>query len=170
MMKKTALSLSMLALAVLLLAAPALADTISLTLSNPIQTGAPGSILTFDATVSAPLANGAEVFLNGDNFGISGPNSIDDTGFLLDFPLDLNPGDSFTGTLFTVALPPNLGAGSYNGFFTILGGADPSALGDLTTVNFQVNATPEPGTWLLFATGLGLLAVGNFGRRLSASA
>jgi hypothetical protein len=173
MMKKTALTLSMLMLAVLLLVvSPALADSISLTLSSPVQTGAPGSTLTFGATVSAPMANGAAVFLNGDDFNvnIAGANPIDDSGFLLNFPFSLDPGGSFSGTLFMVALPANLASGTYNGFFTILGGANSSALGQLATVNFQIgtpsqSAVPEPGSWILLATGLGVLAAGIFGCR-----
>jgi hypothetical protein len=170
-MKKTAFSLPMIVLAVLLLvASQASADTISLVLSNPVQTGAPGSTLSFDATVSAPLGNGATVYLNGDNYGIdiAGPSPIDDSGFLLGFPLSLDPGDSSTGTLFTVALPSGLAPGIYNGFFEIAGGVDPSALDELVTVDFQINAespVPEPGTWILFATGLCMLTAGTIGRR-----
>ena len=51
-MKKTALSLSTLMLAVLLFAAPAFADTLNLTLTNPIQTGTPNATLTFDASAA----------------------------------------------------------------------------------------------------------------------
>jgi hypothetical protein len=149
-------------LAVSLLVAPALADTINLSLTTPTQTGSPGSTLTFGATVSAPLANGAAVFLNSDNFGDNIPGSlIDDAGFLFSFPLSLNPGGSFTGTLFSVALPFNLSPGTYNGFFEILGGASGNAQNSLATVDFQINASspvPEPGTWLLLVTGLSILS------------
>src|SRR5882757_7907015 len=129
-MKKTACSLSMLVPAVLLLVAPpAAADTISLVLSNPVQSGAPGSNLTFAATVSAPAGNGAAIFLNADDYGINiaGSNTIDDSGFLLNFPLSLDPGHSFTGTLFTIALPSNVPPGIYSGFFEIHGGSNASA-------------------------------------------
>jgi hypothetical protein len=167
MIKKTVLSLSIFLLAMFLPAAPASADSISLILSHPVQTGAPGSTLTFDATVSAPLVNGAMVFLNFDNFGdtIPGANTIDDSGFFLDFPLSLDPGDNFTGTLFSVALPPGVAAGSYTGFFEIFGGSSADAMNPLATVNFQINATPEPGSWVLLATGLGILAMRIFGCR-----
>jgi len=153
----------------LLVPSPASADTISLVLSNPVQTGAPGAHLTFDATVSAPLANGATVFLNADNYGINiaGPNSIDDSGFLLNFPLSLARGGSFTGTLFTIALPSNLLPGIYDGFFEIKGGSDANAQNLLGTVDFRINtqsAVPEPGAWVLLATGLGVLAAGIFSR------
>ena len=161
-MKKTALSLSMLMLAVFLLVAPAYADTLNLSLASPIQTGTPNGTLTFNATVSAPSANSATIFLNGDNFNVSlAGATIDDTDFLLNFPLSLDPSNSFTGDLFTVSLPSVLIPGTYNGFFEILGGADPAAQSVLATVNFQVKApapVPEPGTWLLLATGLPLLA------------
>jgi hypothetical protein len=142
MTKKAAFFLSMLVPVGLLLApSMASADTISLVLSNPVQIGAPGSHLTFDATVSAPLANGATVFLNVDNYGINiaGPNSIDDSGFLLNFPLSLARGGSFTATLFTVALPSNLLPGVYDGFFEIKGGSDANAQNLLGTVDFRIN-------------------------------
>jgi hypothetical protein len=162
-MKKTVLSLSMLMLAVFLLVAPACADTLNLSLASPIQTGTPNGTLTFNATVSAPSANSATIFLNGDNFNVSlAGATIDDTDFLLNFPLSLDPSNSFTGDLFTVSLPSVLIPGTYNGFFEILGGADPAAQSVLAIVNFQVNApapVPEPGTWLLLATGLPLLAM-----------
>ena len=116
-----------------------------------------------DATASAPLANSATVFLNfGDNIPGS---TIDDSGFLINFPLSLNPGGNFTGTLFSVALPPGVAPGSYTGFFEIFGGSNAEAGNPLATANFQINATPEPGTWVLLATGLCILAMGNFGRR-----
>jgi hypothetical protein len=167
MIKKTVLSLSLFMLAMFLPAAPAWADSITLVLSQPTQTGGPGSTLTFDATVSAPLANSATVFLNFDNFGDNIPGStIDDSGFLINFPLSLNPGGNFTGTLFSVALPPGVAPGSYTGFFEIFGGSNADAGNPLATpANFQIIATPEPGTWVLLATGLGILAMGNFGRR-----
>jgi hypothetical protein len=170
-MKKTALSLSKLALASLLFVAPAFADTLNLTLSNPIQTGTPNGTLTFDATTSAPLSNTGTIYLNGDSFNLSlAGATIDDTGFF-NFPLSLDPGDTFTGTLFTVSLPASFAPGTYNGFFEILGGTDPAAFDTLATVNFQVTtptAVPEPDAWLLLATGLAALPIAIYGRRRAA--
>lgn len=172
-MKKKALSLSTLVLALLLLVAPAFADTLNLTLTNPIQTGTPNGTLTFDATVSDPISKNGTLFLNGDNFNVSlAGATIDDSGFLLDFPLSMNPGDTFTGTLFTVSLPAVIAPGTYNGFFEILGGSDPAAQDTLATVNFQITtpaAVPEPGTWLLLGTGLTVLTILIYSRRKTAA-
>jgi hypothetical protein len=158
---KTALSFSITLLATLALAMPASADTLNLVLSNPIQTGIPGTTLTFDATASAPSSNSETIFLNGDNFnGTLGGAVLDDSDFL-NFPFSLDPGDSSEGSLFTVTLPSTLAPGTYTGFFEILGGSDPGAQDTIATVNFEIDApaaTPEPGTLLLLATGLTLLA------------
>jgi len=141
--KKMALSLSMLVLAVAsLLSTSAFADTITLNLSNSVQTASAGSTLSFDATVNASNANLGTVFLNGDSLTLDSPLSLDDTGFLTNFPLSLDAGDFFSGLLFTISLPPETAAGLYTGSFVILGGADASAQDILATVNFNVNV-PE---------------------------
>ena len=167
-MKKTALTLSLFLLAALVPVAPVFADTVNLNLTAPVQGGAPNSTLTFDATISAPQTNGTPIFLNSDSFGLNIPGStIDDSGFLTNFPLSLSPGEDFTGTLFTVSLPSNLGPGVYNGFFEIFGGAA-GAADPLATVDFQINASspvPEPGTWILLATGCVILAAWLWRRR-----
>ena len=87
---------------------PASADTITLNLANSVQTGAAGSTLSFDATVTAPGNNGTTIYLNGDNFtSLASPLTSNDDGFLLGFPLSLDPGESFSGLLFTITLPSN---------------------------------------------------------------
>ncbi len=90
-MKKTALTLSMFVLAVLLLVMPASADTISLVLSNPVQSAVPGSTLSFDATVSAPLDNASTIYLNGDAFDITIPGSKPNRRFRLHVHLPVVP-------------------------------------------------------------------------------
>jgi hypothetical protein len=161
MFKKTAFSISMLVLGAALLARPASADTITLNLATPVQTGVAGSTLSFDATVTAPGNNGGTIYLNGDNFtSLASPLTSSDDGFLLGFPLSLDPGESFSGLLFTITLPSDIDAGQYLGSFAILGGADGGALDELATVDFTVNATagtsavPEPDSLMLLATGL----------------
>ena len=155
---KRILSLAVFVLAIfLLMPSPALADTITLSLSNPVQGATPGSTLTFDATVSAPSTNAAPIFLNSDSYTVDSSLSLDDSGFF-SFPPSLNPGDSYTGALFTITLPSDLAQGSYTGSFEILGGADGSTLDTLASTGFQVIATPEPSTMLLSVTGFGLVA------------
>jgi hypothetical protein len=164
MMKKTMRSLSMLALlvlpATLLLSPRAFGDTISLNLTAPVQSGTAGSTVSFFATVAAPGTNGGTVFLNGDGFDVTSPLVLDDSGFLLDFPLSLGPGDSFSGLLFSIALPADVAAGFYTGSFEILGGANDGAFDELSSVDFQVNVAPtastvpEPESLMLLATGL----------------
>lgn len=164
MMKKTIRSLSMLALfvlpAILLLSPRAFGDTISLSLDAPVQTGAAGSTVSFFATVSAPGTNGGTEFLNGDSFNLTLPLVLDDSGFFLDFPLSLDPGDSFSGLLlFSVDLPSNVAAGPYTGSFEILGGADGGGQDKLSSVDFEVDvpatgAVPEPESLMLLAAGL----------------
>ena len=164
MMKKTVRTLSMFSLfvfaATLLLSSRTFADTIDLSLSAPVQSGTAGSTVSFFATVSAPNSKGDTVFLNGDGFDVSSPLTLDDSGFFNDFPLSLDPGDSFSGTLFSIALPSNLAAGLYTGSFTILGGADGNAQDTLASVDWQVNVAPtgstvpEPESLMLLVAGL----------------
>ena len=155
---------------VLLLSAPAaLADTIDLTLTNPIQAVEPGvgGTLSYFATVSAPITNTGIENLNADEFSVSFSTTLDDsTGFQsASFPLDLNPGDRYTGLLFTITVPSTDAAGVYPGTFSILGGATVDSLDMLATVDYDAVVTPEPTSLLLLGTGLAGLAAALGGRR-----
>jgi len=104
MMKKTVRTLSTFALfvltATLLLSTRTFADTIDLSLNAPAQPVTAGSTVSFFATVS-PGTNGGTVFLNGFSFNVPSPLILDDSGFFNDFPFSLDPGDSFSGVLFS---------------------------------------------------------------------
>ncbi len=143
------------------------ADTITFTLTDPtgyvVYTG--GS-LTFDATVSAPVSNGAPVFLNGDSFNVTAPITLDDSDFFNDFPLSLAPGTSFTGDLFVLTVPPNSPFGTFLGTFTLEGGPNGGSSSTLGTVSFDLITTPEPSSIVLSLTGMVGLAWAGFKRNL----
>ena len=107
MFKKKPLILSVLALAAaMLLSTQAQADTLTLTLDNPTQSGAPGDLLlSFTATAIAPGTNTGTVFFNSDSFNLDSPLTLDDSAFVNNFPLFIDPGTSFNGLLFTVSIP-----------------------------------------------------------------
>jgi len=153
--------------AVLLLisAAAVRGDSLDVTLTQASQTVAQGTlVVTFGATISNPSSTDT-VFLNADSSITSSTLvSVDDTPFLINAPLSLNPGQSSGPfALFNVDLPGNLAAGTYTGVFSILGGLDGVTFDTLSNSSFSVtvsSTTPEPGTMLLLAfglVGLGLL-------------
>ena len=116
--------------------------------------------------MSAPSSNAAAVFLNSDSYSVDAPLSVDDTGFLVNFPLSMNPGDTATGVLFTVWVPPAIPIGNYYGYFQILGGSDGSELNAISNLApFEIYAVPEPGSLLLLGTG-GLALMGALRRKL----
>jgi hypothetical protein len=161
MIKQTALALSILGVIMALaLASPASADVINLSLATPLETTTPGIDVSFVATVSAPLTNLADVYLNSDSANADYPVTVDDSPFYLSYPFFLAPGDSYTGVLFTADVPSFTALyADYKGFFEILGGADSNASDVLGTVTFTVSTTPEPQGAILLLVGLSGLAL-----------
>jgi PEP-CTERM motif len=149
----------------LLLEPPALADTITLTLAKPTQHVPPGATLSYFATVSAPATNTGFEFLNGAEFTVAAHTTLDDSGYFNTFPLELAPGQAFTGLLFTITFLPPLELGDYPGTFSITGGPTDSSNTVLATVSYDAQVTPEPSTLLLLSSGLAGLAIALRGRR-----
>ena len=137
------------------------ADPLSLTFASQYQSAEPGQTVAFDATVTN--VGLSQVFLNADSTSLLSPLTLDDTPFLFNFPLSMNPGDSYTGELFTVTVPPGVLTGLYPGSFEILGGSDPNALDEVASADFGVQVTPaqapEPSSLVLVVSGLATLGV-----------
>lgn len=154
---KLKMTLVVAALVTLGLSSPAAyADSLTFTLTNSNGTASYlGGSATYDATVSAAAGNSAPVFLNGDSFNFTGPATVNDSDFFVNFPLSLAPGASFTGPLFVLTVAPQLPVGTFVGTFTLLGGANSSAFSSLGTVNFSLTTyVPEPSGIMLLLTGL----------------
>jgi hypothetical protein len=154
-MKKTILAIALALVPTALSMPAAYADTLNFTINDPSQVaGTMGGTLYYNATVTAPSTNSALIYLNGDSYTLNAALVLDDSPFLLNFPLSLAPGQSYTGSLFEVVLPADSSLGSYPGSFQILGGAADSADLLLGSATFNIAISPEPSSLLLLGTGL----------------
>ncbi|HMD70338.1 MAG TPA: PEP-CTERM sorting domain-containing protein [Bryobacteraceae bacterium] len=148
------------------------ANTITLVLTQPFQYAVAGDTVSFDATVTADWANSGQVFLNSDNNGVDRPLTLDDSPFLDNFPLYLNPGDTAEATLFSVLVPSGTADGLYTGYFEIDGGADGNAVDSLASVDFNVlveegapATAPEPSSLALLASAVTVLGCSRVRRK-----
>lgn len=169
-MKRTKImQLGLATLAALVLACGARADSVDVSLTQTSQTATPGSTITFDATITN-LSSTDTVYLNGDSSVTSSTLlTIDDTPFLFNFPLSLDPSEaSGPFGLFNVFIDPSTPDGTYDfNSFSILGGLDGNTFDSIGTADFSVTvgspvATSEPGTLVLLLAGL--LAIGMLAR------
>ena len=157
---KGLLLVSMMIAGFLLAGTAAKADSLTITLLSPFQSGVSGTVIAFDATVTN--TSGSTVYLNGDDFNVDAPLSVDDSSYLDSWPLTLGAGDSYTGLLFNVDIPWPTAVGLYTGVFEITD-QNNDVVG---SADFDVYVTPEPGSLLLLGSGLLALA-GAARRRLS---
>jgi len=146
-----------LAIACLLAAGTAAkADSLSIALTEAYQSGLPGDVIAFDATVTNNSS--ATENLNGDEFYVDSPLAVDDSPYFNNWPLTLGAGDSFSGLLFNVDIPDDADLDLYTGYFDITGGHySTSESFVIGSANFDVQVTPEPPTWELMAMALAAL-------------
>jgi hypothetical protein len=148
------------------------ADTMfTVALTPDTLSGTPGDVLQFLGTL---LNNTTDtIFINSDlfTFGING--AVDDSPFLNDAPISLGPSGSSgpAFAFFDVTIPLGQPEGTYDGVFTVVGGADGgagTANDSLGSAAFHVDVTnpvPEPGSMLLLVTGLAVIVCSWRGRR-----
>ena len=143
---------------VLVSAAPALADTVSYSLTTVDPTVAAGGTVTFNSSIVAPSGNAGSISILSDSFSCQAGCTIDDTDFN-NTPFALAPGTSYMGPLFTATTLSTDVAGVYAGSFDItFADASGTSFTDsapfAVTVGSSASVTPEPGSWLLLSTGL----------------
>jgi hypothetical protein len=141
------------------------ADSLTVALTAPFQSGIVGTVdvFAFDATVTNDTAQ--TVYLNGDDYSVAAPMTVDDSPFNDSYPLSLGPGDSYTGLLFNVDVPPGTPQGLYAGNFEIIGGGPTDYTDVAGSANFDAQLTPEPSSLLLIVSGLAGIA-GTLRRRV----
>jgi len=157
MNRKRFVGLLLASLAVACLSSAARADSIGLTLTETTLTGAAGTMITFDATLTNLTAS--TLFLNGDAWATSSSFlTVSDNPFLTNAPLSLAAGaGSGPYALFTVLIAPGTPAGTYGlNTFSILGGSDGITFNTIGSAQFTVDVSPvpEPSTFVLLVSGL----------------
>lgn len=151
------LALAVLGLSLVVIAGSAKADGVTLTLST--VSGASGSTVTVDGTITNDSSN--TVYLNGESFTLASSFiNGDTTDFFLNAPISLDPGGS-SGliALFVFQIASGTPNGSYSGNFLDIIGGGPSDFADTLasasyTADVVSTATPEPSTLVLFGIGL----------------
>jgi hypothetical protein len=135
--------------------------SVIVTITPHTQTGMSGDILSYSATIQNDLTG--TVFLNGDGINLFASGVVaDDTPFLFNAPLSLGPGAMWSGEVFTLTIGATTPFLTYDGFFDIFGGPDPTALDVIGSGPFQLvvrgQGVPEPSNDLvLFSISVGIL-------------
>jgi len=116
---------------------------LEVTLDQPSQTGVSGSTLTFTGTIQN--TGTSTVFLNGDSLAVTDA-ATDDSAYLAGAPESLDPGQTYSGTLFTASLASTALPGSYTGFFSIAGGGDGDTFTSLSSSPVSISVAALQAT------------------------
>lgn len=142
-------------------AATAQAATLNVSFSPDTMFASPGGMVQFSGSLTN--TTDATVFLNSDSFTFDIPDAVDDYPFLSNAPISLGP-NAFSGVFpfLNITVPGDQAPGTYNGVFTVSGGADPDTLDSADSAPFHlvvnpVVGVPEPGSALLLGVSLGAL-------------
>jgi hypothetical protein len=139
------------------LAASSAQAGILLTFDQPFQVAQPGDLLHFSGLITNTGAD--EVFLNADSFTPLSPDFTLNDQFFATVPASLLGGtDSGPIDMFDIQVG-NAPFGIYGGSYSLQGGANADAGGELAVAEFSIEVVPEPGT----AGLLGLSAAFAFG-------
>jgi PEP-CTERM motif len=134
------------------------AQDLGIVLSQSTLTGAAGTTLTLDASLTN--LSGSTIFLNGDSYTTTSPSlTVSDNPFVTNAPLSLAAGaSSGPFAIFTITIAPGLAPGVYSlNDFTILGGQMGSVFNVEGSTNFTVDVVspvPEPATLVMVGSGL----------------
>ena len=152
-----------LVVALVLTASSVSALPISLTLASSLLAAQPGATVTFTGTVAE--TGGTATPLLGDAISVASPLVVDDTPFLINFPLQLNAMQSVTAPIFSVMVPLGAASGVYPGSFAILGDQGTIA-STVFAVSVGTTAVPEPTVLSLLLVGVaGVLRARSIGSR-----
>lgn len=137
------------------------ADPLTLTLTNPNQSGAAGNILSFTGSLSNGGAPAVQIFSSQISFDDGGGTLfLDDTPFVVNFLGQSLAAGSTLGPLemFTIEILAGATPGTYTGVFSVLydngTGIPETNLFSFSVTVLGAQAVPEPMALLLLGSGL----------------